>query len=175
VARVAGEVFAAFHVDLASNDAIIGMPDRFEGSSLLDFANVETIRFPVYPVPEQLAEKLHAYTLPRHDENTRVKDLVDIVMLMTIEIVHARTLIECVQATFERRGTHAVPSDLPSPPRLWASSFTRLASSSPAMPTQELLEGYDLAVQFWDPILSGSVTSGVWFPAPRSWKLADDA
>jgi predicted nucleotidyltransferase component of viral defense system len=38
--------------------------------------------FPVYPVAQQFAEKLHAYTLPRDVENTRAKDLADMVWLM---------------------------------------------------------------------------------------------
>jgi hypothetical protein len=174
VARVAGDVFATFHVDLASNDAILGVPDRFEGSSLLSFANIETIRFPVYPVPEQLAEKFHAYTLPRNDENTPVKDLVDIIMLTTIEIVHAQALMSSVRATFGRRATHTVPPALPLPPQSWTSTFARLASSSPAMPTLDLIEGHDLAAQFWNPIISGGITSGIWFPVPRSWRAADN-
>jgi hypothetical protein len=79
VARLAGTEFAAFHIDLASGNVLVGTPDLLDGSSLLDFANIAPIRFPIYPVAQQLAEKLHAYTLTRAEENTRVKDLVDLV------------------------------------------------------------------------------------------------
>src|SRR5579862_7262213 len=62
-ARLAGESLARFHIDVSSGDALVTAPDTLEGSDLLTFAGIEPIRFPVYPVVQHLAEKLHAYTL----------------------------------------------------------------------------------------------------------------
>jgi hypothetical protein len=173
-ARVAGEEFARFHIDIASNDAIVGDSDYFEGSSLLAFTNIDSIEFPIYPVPQQLAEKLHAYTLPRSVVNTRTKDLVDMVMLTTIEIVDAGVLQASLKATFDRRGTHAVPRELPPPPSRWAAPFTRLAASASTMPTQELGKGWSLAAEFWNPILSDEIGAAIWLPVPHTWTPTDD-
>jgi len=59
-------------------------------------------------VAQHLAAKLHAYTLPREQPNTRLKDLVDMVAMAAIDQVEADVLMRSVEATFEARGTHAV-------------------------------------------------------------------
>ena len=51
---------------------------------LLAFAGIASLRFPVYPVTQHLAEKLHAYSMARERENTRTKDLVDIVVMCRV-------------------------------------------------------------------------------------------
>jgi Nucleotidyl transferase AbiEii toxin, Type IV TA system len=141
VARVAGEELDTFHIDLSCDDALVGHPEILEGSSTLTFANIETIQFPVYPVPLQLAEKLHAYTLPRTDENTRVKDLVDFVSIAAVETVDAQGLITSLHATFNRRGTHDLPRSFPSPPASWAAPFRQIASTSVVAPVIDLVDG----------------------------------
>ena len=85
-------------------------------NGLLDFAGIPPVRFPVYPVSQQLAEKLHAYTLPRAQENTRVKDFVDLVVISACERVSGEELLRAVEATFEARGVHPLPAGLPRPP-----------------------------------------------------------
>ncbi len=91
-------------------------PDILRGSDLLQFAGIAPVEFPVYPVPQHLAEKLHAYTLPRGQENTRVRDLVDLVVIAATEAVEADQLSRSVEATFAIRGTHPIPGSLPAPP-----------------------------------------------------------
>jgi hypothetical protein len=82
VTRVAGIEFVTFHVDLSSGDALADAPDLLRGSDLLQFAGITPIEFPVYPVTQHLAEKFHAYTVPRDQENTRVRDLVDLLIIL---------------------------------------------------------------------------------------------
>src|SRR4051812_22219731 len=114
--RLAGITFAQFHLDLSSGDAVVGAPELIAGSGLLDFAGIEALRFPTYPVTQHLAEKHHAYTLPRDQENTRAKDLVDLVTLASIEHVDGDQLIASLDATFRTRATHDPPEALPRPP-----------------------------------------------------------
>lgn len=123
VARVAGVEFATFAVDLTSGDAIVDGPDTLIGSNLLGFAGIAPVRFPVYPVTQHLAEKLHAYTLPRSQENTRTKDLLDMVTIAAMETIAGDALSEAVAATFAARNSHPVPKTLPAPPASWAASF----------------------------------------------------
>lgn len=92
VARLAGQVVAQFHLDLSRGDALIGEPDVLEGSDLLSFADIPPVRFPVYPVAQHLAEKLHAYTVPRDQVNTRAKDLVDMVAIAAVDRADADAL-----------------------------------------------------------------------------------
>jgi len=67
-------------------------------------------------VEQQFAEKLHAYTLPRSNVNTRVKDLVDMVLLFESGKLNALATAEAFKLTFERRSTHEIPLSLPAPP-----------------------------------------------------------
>ena len=73
---------------------------------------------------QQFAEKLHAYTLPRTDApNSRVKDLVDMILLIQMETMDSAILEQAIHTTFELRGTHAVPSILAKAPESWTSPF----------------------------------------------------
>jgi hypothetical protein len=123
---VGGQAFTTFHLDLSSGDALTDEPDLLSGSDLLQFAGIPPISFPVYPITQHLAEKLHAYTLPRSQENTRVKDLVDLIVIAATERIEADRLGRSVGATFAVRGTHAVPDRLPEPPASWTQPFARL-------------------------------------------------
>ncbi len=172
VARVAGLEFVTFHLDLSSGDAVVDPPDILRGSDLLQFAGIAPIEFPVYPVPQHLAEKLHAYTLPRGQENTRVRDLVDLVLIAATETVEADRLSRSVEATFAIRGTHPLPERFPEPPVSWAQPFAALAAEAACLSTTELREGYTLAAQFWNPFLSGGAAYQVWLPHERHWSAA---
>ena len=77
---------------------------------------------------EQFAEKLHAYTVPRVGrENTRVKDLVDLVLLIERTTMNAARLPKAIRETFQRRKTHEIPSALVSPPASWSKPFAEMA------------------------------------------------
>jgi hypothetical protein len=73
-------------------------------------------------------EKLHAYTLPRHDSsNTRVKELLDMVLLARLRTMNKSLLQHAISATFSLRGTHSIPGNLPAPPSFWTIPFLVLA------------------------------------------------
>jgi hypothetical protein len=81
-ARLAGRIYgSAFGIDIAIAEPLVGHPVEIEGSDVLAFVGVPRPRFAAYPVPTHIAEKLHAYTLPRPRPNSRVKDLPDIALL----------------------------------------------------------------------------------------------
>jgi predicted nucleotidyltransferase component of viral defense system len=170
-ARLAGESLARFHIDVSSGDALVTAPDTLEGSDLLRFAGIEPIRIPVYPVIQHLAEKLHTYTLPRSEANTRAKDLVDLVTLATVEAVEGDALLTSVQATFSARASHDLPAALPPPPTEWAAPYVRLAGESPLTPIADLQAGFALAVAFWQPVLDGVVVGRRWQPQARTWQF----
>lgn len=81
------------------------------------------------PVEVHLAEKLHA--LPFRWEggriNTRVKDLVDVMLLKNAGLPAANVVRHALMATFERRGTHDVPARVALPLDRWAGEYLRLA------------------------------------------------
>jgi hypothetical protein len=93
----------------------------------LGFAGIETARVRMIPREQQLAEKVHAYTLPRNSANSRVKDLLDLALLIGPDDLNQRRTQDALLLTFERRGTHDLPAVLPFPPADWQIPFQALA------------------------------------------------
>ncbi len=127
-AQMAGRRFASFHLDVSAGDVLREPFEILEGKDWLGFAGIMKVKLPAISREEQFAEKLHAYTLPRTGRpNTRVKDFVDMILLMdagTIDPVH---LMANIQSTFQRRKTHNVPPSLPMPLSSWEEPFTEMA------------------------------------------------
>jgi hypothetical protein len=100
-----------------------------EGRDWLGFAGIAKAKLFAISREEQFAEKLHAYTLPRAGRpNTRVKDLVDLILLVDSGGMDRTRLEANIQATFRRRGTHGVPQSLPPPPPGWEAQFGEMAA-----------------------------------------------
>lgn len=159
IARIAGIQLAAFHVDVSAGDALVGPAELLEGSELLAFAGYQPLRFPAYPIAQHLAEKPHAYSLPRANENTRVKDFVDLVLMAEREVVAGDRLLESMRGTFATRNSHPIPDTLPEPPTSWSAAYHRLASSFDGLMATELAAGFQLVRAFWQPVLDGTALS----------------
>ena len=128
-AQMAGRRFANFHLDVSAGDVLREPFEILEGQDWLGFAGIAKAKLPAISREEQFAEKLHAYTLPRTGRpNTRVKDLVDMVLLFDSGTMDRTRLSENIKATFRRRGTHEVPKTLPPPQEAWADPFGVLAA-----------------------------------------------
>lgn len=127
-ARLAGRTFVRFHLDVGIGDPVLGQPDWVKGSGLLSFAGISPARIALYPLDQQFAEKVHAYTFPWQDrDNTRVKDLVDLVLLLEAGQLKPERVKEALRATFGARGSHSLPAQLPAPPMEWTEPYAALA------------------------------------------------
>jgi hypothetical protein len=128
-AQMAGRRFANFHLDVSAGDVLREPFEILEGQDWLGFAGIAKAKLPAISREEQFAEKLHAYTLPRTGRpNTRVKDLVDMVLLFNSGTMDQVRLAEIMKATFLCRGTHDVPESLPPPQEDWAEPFGVMAA-----------------------------------------------
>ena len=64
--RLAGKVYGQpFGVDVAFGDPILGQPDVVVAEDVMAFAGIAPPQLRLYPVVTHVAEKLHAYTMPR--------------------------------------------------------------------------------------------------------------
>lgn len=126
--RMDGRTFANFHLDVGIGDVLILPLQKIRGLDWLAFAEISAAEMRLISKEQQVAEKLHAYTLPRSTRNSRVKDLVDLLLLIRTGEVRQTQLAEAVRMTFDRRKTHAIPLDLVPPPESWESQFKALAS-----------------------------------------------
>lgn len=147
--RVAGRAFARFHLDVGFGDAVLDPPEWVTGSALLDFASIPAAQVALYPLAQQFAEKIHAYTFPWQDrDNTRVKDLVDLVLLIQLGQVEPGRARRALRATFETRSTHPLPRSLPEPPQDWIEPYAALAREL-NLPVLTLPEAYAYLAGCW--------------------------
>jgi len=122
--RLAGKVYGqSFGVDVAFGDPILGEPDVVVAEDVLAFAGIAPPSLRLYPVVTHVAEKLHAYTMPRSRPNSRVKDLPDLALLATAQALDAKRLRGKVP-TRRWRGKISSPG-----PR-WGTSRRRCGHSS---------------------------------------------
>ena len=102
-----------------------------EGRDWLGFAGIARPSLYMIPREQQFAEKLHAYTLPRKGAvNSRVRDLVDMVLLIRSATMARNKVTEAIRVTFERRKTHSLPSTLPVPLLSGRTRTARLRASA---------------------------------------------
>jgi hypothetical protein len=128
--RMAGRLFARFSLDVSIGDGWIDNQDNLEPRDWLAFAGISPLGFPATTVEQQLAEKIHSYTLPRQKPNSRVKDLVDIVLLTRNFNINKERMAESLKRTFKLRKTHSIPDELSTPPAAWGDSFSELADET---------------------------------------------
>ena len=78
VSRLAGTPLVQFKIDVSTGDVIVGELEAHRSDPVLERLGLVRSQFPVYPVAQHVAEKLHALTLPRDVANYRARDLVDL-------------------------------------------------------------------------------------------------
>ena len=126
-ARMDERIFARFHLDAGVGDVVMQPLETIVCRDWLGFAGIESSRVLMIAREQQFAEKIHAYTLPRNAANSRVKDLVDLALLIGSGGLDKQRILEALRLTFERRGTHDLPASLVPPPADWQIPFQALA------------------------------------------------
>ncbi|MFY9823974.1 MAG: nucleotidyl transferase AbiEii/AbiGii toxin family protein [Thermoanaerobaculia bacterium] len=167
--KLAGKLYGQrFGVDVAFGDPILGEPEVIVAEDVLSFAGIPPPTLRLYPIETHIAEKLHAYTMPRSRPNSRVKDLPDIALLATAQTLDAKRLRDAFEQTFTFRETHSLPAILPVPLSAWATPYAAMAREDQlAWPT---LDDVTRAAQaFLGPVLAGDLEA-TWEPEAWAWR-----
>lgn len=161
-------LFEEFHVDVGSGDPVVELPDKLSTPAFLQFAGIPSIVIPCYPLTQQIAEKVHAYTRAYGRQNSsRVKDWVDILLMAELGRIDGRTLAHALDETFKTRATHSRPARLPDPPSDWVLEFRKMAREV-RLGYPSMAEATVAISRFLDPVLQKE-NCGVWNPAIWSW------
>lgn len=96
-------------IDIGFGDAVTPEPVAAVYPVLLN--DLPAPRLRTYPVYTVIAEKLHAITFLGMT-NSRLKDYLDLSVLLDRETLNTKTLARAIAATFDRRGM-AIPAALP--------------------------------------------------------------
>ncbi len=123
---IGGKAFVDFPVDLVIGDVIIQPNEITKPEQLLSFANITTPDYPIIPREQHFAEKLHIYTRTDLQDNSRVKDLVDMVLLIK-NGMDMEKLAYAIDKTFRHRKTHKLPVSLKAPDKSWRGPYLKLA------------------------------------------------
>jgi len=166
--KVAGKLYGQpFGVDVAFGDPILGEPEVVVAEDILAFAGIAPPTLRLYPIETHIAEKLHAYTMPRVRPNSRVKDLPDLALLATAQTIEAKRLRAALEQTFTFRKTHSLPVMVPDPLPAWATPYAAMAREDQlAWPTLD--EVAKVAKAFLDPVLAGDLDAA-WSPETWTW------
>ena len=147
---------------------MLGEPEVVVAEDFLAFAGIAPPTLRLYPIETHLAEKLHAYTMPRVRPNSRVKDLPDLALLATAQSIAAKRLRQALDQTFRFRKTHRLPTALPEPLAAWAVPYAAMARED-GLPWATLGEVTQAARAFLDPVLGGDLDA-TWEPEKWRWR-----
>lgn len=151
-AALGGTSLGEFHVDVALDELLVAGAERRTGADVLGFAGLPPATVGLISTAQQFAEKLHAYTLDRKGRNnTRVKDLVDMVMILERESLEHSVLMQAADAVFSSRQKQPVPVQLEHPSADWRDRYGVLAAQA-RVRALELDAGFALLEQHWSRV-----------------------
>jgi hypothetical protein len=145
--RPDGRTFVKFHVDVGIGDVILEPFETLTTRDWLAFAEIPSPSVTMIAREQQFAEKIHAYTLPRSTPNSRVRDLVDLHLLIASDSLDLSLCNEALRRTFVRRKTHELPKNLVPPPANWDRPFQILAAECHI--DIGCHEAFDTLLRFW--------------------------
>jgi len=148
-ARLGGRKFASFHIDVAVGDAVVASPEWQKGSELLSFAGIDPALIALYPKAQHFAEKMHSFTYPRDKRQmSRVRDLVDIALLIESSLPDRNEIVKAIEATFSRRKTHKIPEILEPPPDNWQEPYIEIAEDC-GVKCKTMQDAFKLLQDYW--------------------------
>jgi len=157
--------------DLAAGYKPTGELETLSPANRLPLARLRTFDYVLYPIVDQVADKLCA-THSRYGESrapsSRVKDLIDLLIVSLTESLDARRLWIAVATEIKRRDLDQIAAFVIPPD--WSSRYLVLAR-----PLGLLEEFPNAAVAeervqaMLNPILDGTVTDGGWESGAGIW------
>lgn len=128
ITKIGNKEFKRFNIDIVLADSLTFVPEWTPGNDFLNFAEIEPPLIAIIPLGKQFAEKIHTYTNTKIENNSRVKDLVDLVIYIDQGLPKNKLLKKDIESTFKVRSTHDIPKVLLSPPSDWEKPYENLAN-----------------------------------------------
>jgi len=126
--QLAGRSFGRLQLDVSPRSHELTATERVALPSSLAFAGIGAREVEIIDVHRHGAEKLHGMLRVVGDrENTRVRDLVDLVILAEHELIDPRRLRTAVRDVWAERDECPPPASFPALPASWPERYERLA------------------------------------------------
>lgn len=127
-ALLAGRELATVRVDVVCREDELVATERLTLPGALAFAGAPRRTVEAVAREQHVAEKLHALTRDYGDrENSRVRDLVDLVLLLDDGPPDPSVVARVVRDVFAARATHPPPTMIDEPPAAWDAGYRALA------------------------------------------------
>ena len=147
--------FENFHMDINSSDILLGKPVCIPSREILDIHEFSRFEIPCYSLSQQIAEKYHALTKPYGaGVSSRVKDLVDILLIAGQKDLNFPRLRKTIITTFQNRNTHDLPPIVPRVLVLFPKEYSSLANKLDIR-QKTVTEANSALAEFIAPLLSG--------------------
>ena len=137
-ARLDGRTFAKLRVDLAQRlDEIGESTEKITIEAPIHGMNLGAAVMSAVDIAQHAAEKFHALCqiFPGARQNTRVKDLLDIILFVEASLLPDPNLPARIASVFMSRDGVLPPETLPTPPASWREDYLLLATSTGAETT----------------------------------------
>lgn len=148
-AALADKPFGVISLDVSPRAHELTATDHLPLPNSLDFAGIPTPVAEIITVHRHAAEKFHAMLRDFGDrENSRVRDLVDLVILIEHELLVAATVAAATTEVWGERGGAEPPPTIPPLPLSWPSRYERLAADLD-LHTRSFAAAVHLIDKFW--------------------------
>jgi predicted nucleotidyltransferase component of viral defense system len=166
--NVGQKQFSYLTIDVGIEETSFRHPDTIEAPNFLAFAGLPTTCVRVIPVVYHLAEKLHAYTrtYAANRPSSRVKDLVDMVLIARNNSIASDSLRDAIIDVFSSRSSLEVPRRFVDPPAVWHDRYAALIK--PIGIDEDMAAGASIARELFDGALARS-DERIWDPAKLRW------
>ena len=157
-------------IDLSLDCATTLPPERIAPANRIEIAGVEEHDYLMYPLADQLADKLCAIMelQPGGYPSSRMKDLIDVVIYATHETFVQRELRRAVESECAKRGME-VPGRFAAP-EFWRDRFASFSRGKLADEYASFGAASVIASRFFDTVLVSDGGKATWNPETVAWE-----
>lgn len=146
---LAGKPFGGIALDISPREHELHATVTLQLPNALDFAGVLSPQIEIIDLPRHAAEKFHGMTKDFGErENSRVRDLVDLVILHEHDLLSPRPVALAIRQVWSEREGGVAPADLPHLPDGWADRYVALAAGL-GLRADSLTEAAAVVAGFW--------------------------
>lgn len=162
----------SFSVDIVTG-SLMTMEPELRTDTVLDLPGVKEPTLRLYPVVDHIADKLCATQAMYGPDGTRgssrVRDLVDLVVLAGTQDVEGSALVTAVRGEWAHRRLPGEPTF--APPPAWERLYPPLARRVPACAgTTSFADAVVFVGSFLAPVLNGEAAGRHWSSSERAWR-----
>ena len=149
-ARLADKPFGVVQLDISPRAHELGATDRIILPNSLDFADIPATQVEIVDVDRHAAEKFHGMTRDFGDrENFRVRDLLDLVILLECELLTPAAVARDVRIVWRERDHAEPPRELPPFPPSWPDRYENLVRDHKDLETRSFPTAIARVQRLW--------------------------